>query len=60
MKIYTLTVELFHADRRRDGHDEDSRNFSNTHKNWSYKGLKRGMRPVIYSVHRHSFSQINV
>jgi len=59
MKTYTLTFELFHADRRRDGHEEDSRNFSNTHKNLSYKGVKRDMRPVIYSVHRHRLSQIN-
>jgi len=59
MKIYTLTVELFQADIRTDGHDKDSRNFWNTPKNWSYKGVKGGMRLVIYSVHRHSLSQIN-
>jgi hypothetical protein len=45
---------------RTDEHDEDSFNFLNTSKNLSYKGVKRGMRPVIYSVHRHSRSQINV
>jgi hypothetical protein len=58
MKTHQVRAELFHVDRWTDEREEDSRNSSNMRKNSSYKGVKRGMIPVIYSVQHHRLSQI--